>query len=366
MTTDGASTPNATPGVPAASSTPAGAWASQVRSLAIEYDATGSGRETAGANEWERGGEAEPAVQAETTERPAESEPTGGPLVDQAVVSRETAGPSVQVRAVHGGESRQEPPGNGSRDDRAAIETIPGPTDASVDVGRPTVDLDPEETRRAALVKSLPEATDETPLMAELKQDARRRIELPGRRFPRPPSTRVVTVANQKGGVGKTTTTVNLAAALAQAGLNVLVLDNDPQGNASTALGVDHHRDAVDLRGAGRGGADRRDVQESPDVPNLWCLPATIDLVRRRDRARLARRPRDPAAERARRVPGQRGERARSGSTTSSSTARRASACSPSTPSSAAREVLIPIQCEYYALEGLSQLLKTSSSSRPT
>ena len=143
----------------------------------------------------------------------------------------------------------------------------------------PRHELDPDESRRAALVESLPVVTDDTPLMAELKQDARRRIELRGRRFPRPPQTRVITVANQKGGVGKTTTTVNLAAALAQAGLNVLVLDNDPQGNASTALGIEHRAGTPSIYEVLVEGTPMAEaVQESPDVPNLWCLPATIDL----------------------------------------------------------------------------------------
>ncbi len=246
-------------------------------------------------------------------------------------------------------------------------EPVVGPSSAGGDVARDTIppmparhDLDPEESRRAALVDSLPVVSDDTPLMAELKQDARRRIELRGRRFPRPPQTRIITVANQKGGVGKTTTTVNLAAALAQAGLNVLVLDNDPQGNASTALGVEHRAGTPSIYEVLVDGAPMADaVQESPDVPNLWCLPATIDLsgaeielvsmVARETRLRNAL----DAYLDGRVAAGQ--ERIDYVFVD----------CPPSlglltvNAFVVAREVLIPIQCEYYALEGLSQLLKT-------
>ena len=181
-----------------------------------------------------------------------------------------------------------------------------------------------------------------------------------GRRFPRPEQTRVITVANQKGGVGKTTTTVNIAAALAQAGLNVLVLDNDPQGNASTALGVEHRAGTPSIYEVLVDGAPLAEaVQESPDVPNLWCLPATIDLsgaeielvsmVARETRLRNAL---DTYLE----------WRVANGH-------ERIDYVFVDCPPSlglltvnafvVAREVLIPIQCEYYALEGLSQLLKT-------
>lgn len=98
--------------------------------------------------------------------------------------------------------------------------------------------------------------------------------------LPKPVHTRVFTVSNQKGGVGKTSTAVNLAAALAEAGLNVLVIDNDPQGNASTALGIEHGVDAPSVYNVLI--EDKplaKIVQECPDMPGLFCAPANIDLA---------------------------------------------------------------------------------------
>lgn len=219
---------------------------------------------------------------------------------------------------------------------------------------------DGEERRRAALVESLPSADEDTPLMAELRLDARRRIELRGRVFPKPDRTRVITVANQKGGVGKTTTTVNLAAALAQSGLHVLVIDNDPQGNASTALGIDHRSGITSVYDVLVDGAPMASaVHPCPDVPNLWCVPATIDLsgaeielvsmVARETRLRNA-------------LNAYLEQRERDGEPRIDYVL---VDCPPSLGLLTVNafvvgdEVLIPIQCEYYALEGLSQLLKS-------
>ena len=89
-----------------------------------------------------------------------------------------------------------------------------------------------------------------------------------------------MTIANQKGGVGKTTTTVNIAAALALHGLHVLVIDLDPQGNASTALGVEHRSGTPSVYEVLIGEISLADAAAVSDQsPNLYCVPATIDLA---------------------------------------------------------------------------------------
>ncbi|QOT23966.1 ParA family protein [Paenarthrobacter sp. YJN-D] len=180
-----------------------------------------------------------------------------------------------------------------------------------------------------------------------------------GRELPKPEGTRIFTVSNQKGGVGKTTTTVNIAAALASAGLNVLVIDIDPQGNASTALGIEHHADVDSIYDVLINDLPLKEVvAPCPDIPNLICAPATIhlagaeiELVSLVAREQRLRRAIDVYAK----------EREKNGEGRLDFIF---IDCPPSlglltvNAFCAASEVLIPIQCEYYALEGLSQLLK--------
>ncbi|WP_305881760.1 MULTISPECIES: ParA family protein [unclassified Demequina] len=200
------------------------------------------------------------------------------------------------------------------------------------------------------------EADLDSPLAAELLETERLRRSLEATDFPRPPRTRVIAVSNQKGGVGKTTTSVNMAAALASKGANVLVIDADPQGNASTALGVEHRAGTPSIYEALLDDAPLASVaQRCPDLPTLWCVPATIDLagadielvsaVRREYRLHGA------VAELLEREGRQLDYVFID--------------CPPSlglltlNAMVVATEVLIPIQCEYYALEGLTQLMKT-------
>jgi chromosome partitioning protein len=279
-----------------------------------------------------------------------------------------------------------EPVGAGGRPDRRGLgwpaesdgvdraervdpgERTPSPTDPSV--SRETSPADQADAAapasqggllvdREELVRSLPEPDEDTPLAQQVALDARRRIVLHGQQLPAPAHTRVMTVANQKGGVGKTTTTVNLAAALAQSGLTVLVIDIDPQGNASTALGIDHHAEVPSIYDVLVEGMPMADVvQACPDVPGLYCAPATIDLAGAEIElvslvARESRLNRALVAYFA--------EREASGAPRFDYVL---IDCPPSlglltvNAFVAAREVFIPIQCEYYALEGLSQLLK--------
>lgn len=165
----------------------------------------------------------------------------------------------------------------------------------------------------------------------------------------------VVTVANQKGGVGKTTSTVNIAASLAKFGLRALVIDLDPQGNASTALGVEHHVGTPSIYEVLLEDAPIVDVvRPTEESPNLWCVPSTIDLAgaeiemagieRRETRLREAIEQFAEFADHLDYV---------------------FIDCPPSlglltlNALTAGDELFIPIQCEYYALEGLAQLLQT-------
>ena len=98
--------------------------------------------------------------------------------------------------------------------------------------------------------------------------------------FPAPSRIRVITIANQKGGVGKTTSTVNLGVALALYGLRTLVIDLDPQGNASTALGVEHTVGTPSVYDALVGDSSLAEVVHPTTAsPKLLCVPATIDLA---------------------------------------------------------------------------------------
>jgi chromosome partitioning protein len=168
---------------------------------------------------------------------------------------------------------------------------------------------------------------------------------LPGK----PPFPRVLAVANQKGGVGKTTTTVNLGAALAEMGYRVLVVDLDPQGNATTGLGVNARNLDTSIYDVLLHDVPVEDCIEPTNLRNLFLVPATIDLAG-------AEIELVPAFSRELRL-------------------KRAIApvldefdfvlidCPPSlglltvNALAAANEVAVPIQCEYYALEGLGQLL---------
>lgn len=213
---------------------------------------------------------------------------------------------------------------------------------------------DPVAAPPADVSRETPHPNGGTPLADQLADETRRRLALEEAVLPLPPSTRILTISNQKGGVGKTTSAVNLAAALARAGAKVLVIDLDPQGNASTALGVEHRSDQQSVYDVLVGDLPLADVvRRSTEHDNLDCVPATIhlagaeielvSLVAREQRLRRAldahlaemEEPYDYVFI----------------------------DCPPSlglltiNAFVAAREVLIPIQCEYYALEGLSQLL---------
>jgi len=208
-----------------------------------------------------------------------------------------------------------------------------------------------DESEDQVVVPVAPDASADTPIAraAEAAMNAR----ASSKPWPHPRACRILTIANQKGGVGKTTTAVNLAASLAMHGSRVLVVDLDPQGNASTALDVEHRSGTSSIYNVLVDGLALTDVIRPVDgFPLLHCAPATIDLAG-------AEIELVPLVARESRL-------ARAVSEYDASNLDYIFIdCPPSlglltvNALVAAPEVLIPIQCEYYALEGLEQLLRT-------
>ena len=183
-------------------------------------------------------------------------------------------------------------------------------------------------------------------------------------RIPNPAPPRVIAIANQKGGVGKTTTAINLGTALAAIGEYVLIIDLDPQGNASTGLGIDRRSRRYSTYDVLMGEAMLRDAVLATAVPRLSIAPSTQDLAglelevsQERDRAFRLRSALAPL---------------RSGAPRLTDFSYVLIDCPPSlnlltvNAMAAADAILVPLQCEFFALEGLSQLLQTVATVKST
>ena len=244
--------------------------------------------------------------------------------------------PAPSPTPVGAGTSGQAPSGPADQTDGSVVEDVPvkeAPAPTSTDI--------------PAAEGGLPEDTANSQAPAEPSSGTFGSVPQAASGNPLP---RVLAVANQKGGVGKTTTSVNLGAALAELGFRVLVIDLDPQGNATTGLGVDARHFELSMYDVMMRDASLEDCVEPTSMKNLFVAPATIalagaeiELVPAFSRELKLKRSIESVIDEFDYV---------------------LIDCPPSlglitvNALAAADEVLVPIQCEYYALEGLSQLMR--------
>jgi chromosome partitioning protein len=234
---------------------------------------------------------------------------------------------------------------------------------SNADVPAPLPDVSPTPVEAPAVRPPAPQ---------EILRDHPRAVPLA--RIPNPQPPRVLAIANQKGGVGKTTTAINLGTALAAIGEHVLIIDLDPQGNASTGLGIDRRNRRYSTYDVLMGEALLRDAVLATAVPRLSIAPSTLDLSglelevsQERDRAFRLRNALGPLRTPPPYPPPLAGEGKGGGDFSYVLID-----CPPSlnlltvNAMAAADAILVPMQCEFFALEGLGQLLQTVASVKST